>query len=119
MTAAGRMPVLFVGHGSPMNALEDNEFSALYQVRYPAPGSAWLARETGAAARKFAIGMDREWGLDHGCWSVRRRMYPAADVPVVLPLLYVLGLKEKSESISYFNDEAVAGSLTMTSLLLS
>jgi 4,5-DOPA dioxygenase extradiol len=23
----GRMPVLFVGHGSPMNAIEDNEFS--------------------------------------------------------------------------------------------
>ena len=22
-----RMPVLFVGHGSPMNAIEDNEFS--------------------------------------------------------------------------------------------
>jgi len=22
-----RMPVLFIGHGSPMNAIEDNEFS--------------------------------------------------------------------------------------------
>jgi 4,5-DOPA dioxygenase extradiol len=22
-----RMPVLFVGHGSPMNAIEDNEFT--------------------------------------------------------------------------------------------
>ncbi len=26
-TAAGRMPVLFVGHGSPMNAIEDNQWS--------------------------------------------------------------------------------------------
>lgn len=33
-----------------------------------------------------------------------------------LPLLYTLGLKEKNETISFFNDKAVAGSLTMTSL---
>jgi len=25
--SAERMPVLFVGHGSPMNAIEDNDFS--------------------------------------------------------------------------------------------
>ena len=25
------MPVLFVGHGSPMNAIEDNEFSQTWQ----------------------------------------------------------------------------------------
>lgn len=28
MTASSLMPVLFVGHGSPMNAIEDNEWSA-------------------------------------------------------------------------------------------
>ena len=33
-----------------------------------------------------------------------------------LPLLYTLGLKEEKESISLFNDKAVAGSLTMTSV---
>jgi 4,5-DOPA dioxygenase extradiol len=27
MTAPNKMPVLFVGHGNPMNAIEDNEFS--------------------------------------------------------------------------------------------
>jgi 4,5-DOPA dioxygenase extradiol len=26
-----RMPALFVGHGSPMNAIEDNEFSRRWQ----------------------------------------------------------------------------------------
>ena len=33
-----------------------------------------------------------------------------------LPLLYSLGLKGNNDSISFFNDKAVAGSLTMTSV---
>jgi len=31
MSANTRMPVLFVGHGSPMNAIEDNEFSRTWE----------------------------------------------------------------------------------------
>jgi 4,5-DOPA dioxygenase extradiol len=262
--AKARMPVLFLGHGSPMNAIEDNEFSRgwkeiarevprpsailcisahwetagtlvtgvdapptihdfggfpkeIFEVRYPAPGSAWLARETIGLVKKVAVGIDRDWGFDHGCWSVLRQMYPEADIPVVqlsldtakparfhyklaqdlaplrdkgvlvvasgnivhnlalmalpksgtfntpfglpwaleastllrslidadahdklidfpalgsavqlavptpehyLPLLYALALKGPGESISYFNDEAVAGSLTMTSIVV-
>lgn len=33
-----------------------------------------------------------------------------------LPLLYALALQEKNEVLQLFNDKAVAGSLTMTSL---
>ena len=33
-----------------------------------------------------------------------------------LPLLYTLGLKEKSEDLRLFNDELIAGSLSMTSV---
>jgi 4,5-DOPA dioxygenase extradiol len=33
-----------------------------------------------------------------------------------LPLLYVLGLKGNGDEVSFFNDKAVAGSLTMTSV---
>lgn len=36
-----------------------------------------------------------------------------------LPLLYVLALKEENDSIDFFNDKAVAGSLTMTSLKIA
>lgn len=32
------------------------------------------------------------------------------------PLLYILGLKEKSEQIAFFNDNTVMGSLSMTSI---
>lgn len=33
-----------------------------------------------------------------------------------LPLLYILGLKQENEQITFFNDEYVAGSLSMTSV---
>lgn len=33
-----------------------------------------------------------------------------------LPLLYVMALKENNETLSIFNDKAVGGSLTMTSV---
>ena len=35
-----------------------------------------------------------------------------------LPLLYALALKEEDEQVTFFNDQPVAGSLTMTSLLI-
>ena len=124
------MPVLFVGHGSPMNAIEENIFvqgwrdigktlpepnailcisahwetrgvyvtamkkprtihdfggfpQELFEVQYPAPGSPELAGETRSSIQKTTIGMDQGWGLDHGAWSILRRMYPAADIPVI------------------------------------
>jgi 4,5-DOPA dioxygenase extradiol len=255
-----KMPLLFVGHGSPMNGIEDNEFSRrweqmgkdipqprailcisahwltngtavtamqqpqtihdfggfpqeLFDVQYPAPGDPALAQETAWLVHKTQVGLDHEWGLDHGTWSVVKRMYPEAKIPVLqlsidysrpgqyhydlakelaalrkkgvliigsgnmvhnlgminwsgnpgddfgydwalemnekfkkaileddhgalinykkfgaagknaiptpdhyFPLLYVMGLKEKNESISFFNDKAVMGSITMTSV---
>jgi 4,5-DOPA dioxygenase extradiol len=254
------MPVLFLGHGNPMNAIEENEFvegwrtigktlpkpkailcvsahwetkgtfvtamekpktihdfggfpQTLFDVQYPAPGSPELAAETKKIISKTTVGLDEKWGLDHGCWSVVKRLYPAADVPVIqlsldytqpaqyhyelakqlmqlrhkgvlilgsgnivhnlgmvawdkmktpdygydwaieantkmkeyilngnyqplidykkqgsafnlaiptpdhfLPLLYTLALKKENEQITIFNDKAVMGSLTMTSI---
>lgn len=124
------MPVLFLGHGSPMNAIEENEFvagfrrigsrlphpnailcvsahwetrgtwvtamekprtihdfggfpKALYEVQYPAPGSPTLARETAQLVQKTGVGLDHQWGLDHGAWSVIKHLFPKADVPVI------------------------------------
>ncbi len=34
-----------------------------------------------------------------------------------LPLIYTLGLKDKSDTVSFFNDKPVGGSLTMTSVM--
>jgi 4,5-DOPA dioxygenase extradiol len=256
------MPVLFVGHGSPMNAIDDNEFSKgwqnigkkvptpkailcisahwethgtfvtamdkpktihdfggfpeeLYEIQYPAPGDSGLAKEIKSMLKKPAVGLDSTWGLDHGAWSVLRRMFPTALVPVVqlsldrslsaqghyelaqellplrqkgvliigsgnmvhnlgmvawdkmdvpgygydwaieanekmkkfilaedhraliryesqgeafdlaiptpehyLPMLYALALQQEKEGLVFFNDKAIAGSLTMTSLII-
>jgi len=35
-----------------------------------------------------------------------------------LPMLYVLALKQENETVTYFNDQAIGGSLTMTSLII-
>ena len=124
------MPVLFVGHGSPMNGIEDNEFSqrwtemakeipkpaavlvvsahwftkgtrvtamdfpetihdfggfpqALFDVQYPAPGHPQLAKETASLLHSAHVELDHDWGLDHGAWTVVRRMYPDASIPVL------------------------------------
>ena len=255
-----KMPVLFIGHGSPMNGIEDNAFSktwaklgaeipkpkavlvvsahwltngthitameapktihdfggfpqALFDVQYPAPGSPELALETSKLIASTSVGLDHDWGLDHGTWTVVRHMYPNADIPVLqlsidyskpplyhydlakelaalrkkgvliigsgnmvhnlsmvawdkldepefgydwaqeinqifkekivagdvqslihyerlgsaaqlaiptpdhyYPLLYTLGLQDKTDTIDFFNDKAVGGSLTMTSV---
>jgi 4,5-DOPA dioxygenase extradiol len=261
LPATPRMPVLFIGHGSPMNAIEDNEFSlrwrtmskeipqpkavlcisahwltrgthitamdcpttihdfggfpqSLFDVQYPAPGNPTLALETKNLITKTQVGLDHDWGLDHGTWSIIKQMYPEANIPVLqlsidyyqspqyhyelakelsslrdkgvlivgsgnmvhnlgmidfskindpagfgydwalelnelfkkhinecnhqalikweslhksvklaiptpdhyLPLIYTLALQENNESVAFFNDKAVAGSLTMTSV---
>jgi 4,5-DOPA dioxygenase extradiol len=123
-----KMPALFVGHGSPMNAIEDNNYSViwseigekitkpeailsvsahwntdgirisdeakpkmvydmygfpdeLYRVKYPAEGSPELAR-LAKSLLGDSVKIDNTWGIDHGTWSVLRRMYPKCDVPV-------------------------------------
>lgn len=254
------MPTLFIGHGSPMNGIENNEFSqswaelaknipvpkavlvvsahwythgtfvtamdfpstihdfggfpqALFDVQYPAPGDPELATEIPNLIHSTPVGLDHDWGLDHGTWTVVKHMYPNADIPVLqlsidytkspeqhyeiakeiyalrkkgilvigsgnmvhnlrmlswemingggydwtiemndklknliangdhqplinyrnlgtdamlaiptpehyLPLIYTLGMKNDKEAVSFFNDKAVGGSLTMTSVLV-
>ncbi|MBP6532168.1 MAG: 4,5-DOPA dioxygenase extradiol [Bacteroidia bacterium] len=125
-----KMPVLFIGHGSPMNGIENNKFSetwlklakeiptpkavlcisahwltkgthvtamvkpktihdfggfpqALFDVQYPAPGDPAIAAETKKIIATTDVGLDHDWGLDHGTWTVVRRMYPLANIPVL------------------------------------
>jgi 4,5-DOPA dioxygenase extradiol len=58
---------------------------ALYELRYPAPGSPAVAAEVaellGASGIESRI--DRSRGLDHGAWVPLLLMYPQADIPVL------------------------------------
>lgn len=57
----------------------------LYRLRYPAPGSADLARraQTLLGGEGIEAAIDGKRGLDHGAWSILLHLYPAADIPVV------------------------------------
>jgi 4,5-DOPA dioxygenase extradiol len=56
---------------------------ALFDVQYPAPGDPTLAQQIVSKLSDFGAQLDESWGLDHGAWSVLRRMYPDADIPIV------------------------------------
>ena len=55
----------------------------LYEVRYPAPGDLALGRRVQELLAPVNAELDRDWGFDHGMWSVLCHVYPNADVPVV------------------------------------
>lgn len=124
------LPALFIGHGSPMNALATNRYTsawrelgrtlprpkailcisahwyirqtavtaqaapptihdfsgfpdALFRFQYPAPGSEWLVQRVQDVVTAVPVQADREWGIDHGAWSILTHLYPQADIPVV------------------------------------
>ena len=56
---------------------------ALFDFRYPAPGSPALAQRVREVLAPLVVGADENWGLDHGTWSVLAHLYPGADIPVV------------------------------------
>lgn len=55
----------------------------LHEVQYPAPGSPELARHVKDLLLPIDVGLDSDWGLDHGTWTVLRHLFPKADIPIV------------------------------------
>ena len=63
---------------------------ALFDVRYRAPGSPWLAHRVVELLNGVRVHVDPNRGLDHGAWGVLQPMYPDADIPIVQLGLSVL-----------------------------
>ena len=55
----------------------------LYEVQYPAAGDLGLCQRVRELLAAMDVGLDQQWGLDHGTWSVLVHVFPDADVPVV------------------------------------
>ena len=55
----------------------------LYEFQYPAPGAPTLAQRVKELLSPISVGLDQQWGLDHGTWSVLCHVFPKADIPVV------------------------------------
>ncbi len=55
----------------------------LFEFQYPAPGDPAMAARVAALLAPEPVALDRDWGLDHGTWSVLAHLYPKADIPVV------------------------------------
>ncbi|MFN2443595.1 MAG: 4,5-DOPA dioxygenase extradiol [Thermoanaerobaculia bacterium] len=55
----------------------------LYEVSYPVIGDSHLCTRISDLLTPVDVGLARDWGIDHGTWSVLCHLYPEADVPVV------------------------------------
>ena len=76
--------VYVTGSEHPETIHDFNGFPrALFNVRYPAPGSPWLVRRVVDLLDTVRVHVDPNRGLDHGAWGVLEPMFPEADIPVV------------------------------------
>lgn len=102
--------VLIIGSGNMVHNLGMVEWKRLNETF----GYDW-ALEANEKMKKHILGGDHQPLINF------RSQGKAFDLAIptpehYLPLLYSLALKEENEQISLFNDKAVAGSLTMTSV---
>lgn len=102
--------VLIIGSGNMVHNLRMVAWDRLNDNAY---GYDW-ALEANEKMKKFISDNDHQQMIN---FRTQGRAFDLA-IPSpehFLPSLYALGLKEDNEKISFFNDKAVAGSLTMTS----
>jgi 4,5-DOPA dioxygenase extradiol len=106
--------ILIIGSGNIVHNLRLVDFANFDRDNY---GYDWAieARET---VNNYLIDGNYQPLIEYEKQSTAVQMaIPSPDH--YLPLIYTLGLQQKGESISLFNDKLVAGSLSMTSLKIA
>ena len=103
--------ILIVGSGNMIHNLRMVDWMRLNETDY---GYDW-ALEAREKMKEFILDDNHKKLINYQ--SLGSEFNLAIPTPEhYLPLLYALALKEKDENVSLFNDKAVAGSLTMTSV---
>lgn len=106
-----RKGVLIVGSGNMVHNLGMVAWDKMNEVNY---GYDW-ALETNEVMKKKILERDFKAMMDYNNLSAGAKLaIPTPDH--YYPLMYALGLAGKNEELTIFNDYAVAGSLTMTSV---
>jgi 4,5-DOPA dioxygenase extradiol len=102
--------ILIIGSGNMVHNLGMVDWKKVNEPEY---GFDW-ALEANTKMKKFIDSYNHEALMNYKQQGTAFQLaIPTPDH--YYPMLYSLGLQEKNESITYFNDKAVMGSLTMTS----
>jgi 4,5-DOPA dioxygenase extradiol len=111
LSALRKKGVLIIGSG---NMVHNLRMVAWDKLNNPGFGYDW-ALEASHKMKKFILDGDHQPLINYK--SQGKAFDLAIPTPDhYLPLLYTLALKEDNEKVSLFNDKALAGSLTMTSV---
>jgi 4,5-DOPA dioxygenase extradiol len=103
--------VLIIGSGNMVHNLRMVAWDKMNEPEY---GFDWAIQANDKFKQLIRSGNHKEL-INYS--SLGREVQLAIPTPDhYLPLLYTLALKEEKEAVSFFNDKAVMGSLTMTSL---
>ncbi len=106
-----RKGVLIMGSGNIIHNLNLVDFRDFYRDDY---GYDW-AKEAKATMNRWILDDDHEALINYQKQSKAIQMaIPSPDH--FIPLIYILGLKEKNETVTLFNDKLVGRSLSMTSM---
>lgn len=111
LAALRKKGILIIGSGNMVHNLSMIAWDKLHEAEY---GFDW-AIEASEKMKKYILTNDHQGLIQFK--SQGRAFDLAIPTPEhYLPLLYALALKEDYEKVSLFNDKAIGGSLTMTSL---
>jgi 4,5-DOPA dioxygenase extradiol len=111
LAALRKKGVLIIGSG---NMVHNLRMVAWDKLNTPNFAFDW-ALEASDKMKKFILDGDHKQLIN---FSLQGKPFQLA-IPTpehYIPLLYTLGLKEENETVTLFNDKAVGGSLTMTSV---